>query len=406
MRIKAFRALLPPAEIAHLVASVPYDTVNTEEARMLATDNPKSFLRIVRPEIELPDASGVYSDKVYAKALEKFKEFQENNILVRENKPCAYVYRQRMGNHVQRGVVVCCHIEDYENNLIRRHELTRKDKEDERARHIKTLNANTGPVFLAYRDDAAINNIVASTEKQDPLFDFTAPDSISHTVWRIPDNEELIEAFGKIPMCYVADGHHRTAAAAKIGAEKRAANPKHTGDEEYNWFLTVLFPASQLQILPYNRCVSDLNGMTADELINKIKDHFSLRENAEPKPSGPGRISMYLSGKWHELSWNTGSARDPVSTLDVSALQDRLLAPILGITDPRSDERIEFIGGIRQTDELIKRVDSEQTAVAFSMYPVTMEQIMVIADADRIMPPKSTWFEPKLRSGLLIHTLE
>lgn len=413
MRIKTFKALRPQAEIAHLVASVPYDTVDTEEARALAAGNPRSFLRIVRPEIDLPGTRSIYSDEVYAKAAENFREFLENGILVRESRPYTYVYRQKMGNHVQRGVVACCHIEDYENNVIRKHEKTRKDKEDERTRHVLALNANTGPVFLTYRDDSSIDSIVAGTEDGKPLFDFTAPDGVEHTVWRIPCAEELVEAFGNVPVCYIADGHHRAAAAFNAGIEKKADNPRHNGSEEYNWFLAALFPAGQIQILPYNRCVSDLNGMEKDEFMREVKDRFIVQEDVDPEPSGPGRISMYLAGKWYGLSWHRGNLQgriggqedDPVSALDVSFLQDRLIDHVLGVKDPRTDRRIEFVGGIRGTDELVKRVASGRAAVAFSMYPVTVEQMMAIADSGRIMPPKSTWFEPKLRSGLFVHTL-
>lgn len=405
MRIKAFRALRPPAEIAHLVASVPYDTVDIEEARAFAAGNSKSFLRISRPEIDLPGIVDVYSDRVYAKAAENFGEFQKEGILERETEPCVYVYRQKMGSHVQHGVVACCHIEDYANNIIKKHEKTRKDKEEERTRHVKTLNANTGPVFLTYRDNAVIDGIVASIEEEQPLFDFTTPDGIEHTVWWVPGGQELVEAFEKVAVCYIADGHHRAAAAMRVGIEKRKADFAHTGNEEYNWFLAVLFPASQLKLLPYNCCVIDLNGMQEEEFLDTVKRCFTVCENAAPEPSGPRRASMYVGGKWYGLSWNTGSENDLVSKLDVNFLQDRLLNPVLDIKDIQTEKRIEFIGGIRGAGELTKRVDSGHAAVAFSMYPVTVEQMMEIADAGKIMPPKSTWFEPKLRSGLFIHTL-
>jgi len=386
------------------VASVPYDTVDTDEARALAAGNPRSFLRIGRPEIDRPAGTDIHSDAVYAKAAANFQEFQKVGYLVREDQPHVYVYRLQMGKHIQRGIVGCCHIEDYEKNIIRKHEKTRADKEDDRTRHVKTLNANSGPIFLTYRDVPALDKIVAETEKGRPLFDFDAADGIHHTIWRIASSDPVVEAFARVPVCYIADGHHRAAAAVRAGTEKMASNPRHTGNEEYNWFLAVLFPAGQLQILPYNRCVNDLNGLSREAFLGAVKKVFTLTDNASPTPSGTRHCSMYVAGKWYGLSW-TVSGNDPVASLDVSFVQDRLLSPILGIQDPRTDKRIEFIGGIRGTGELVKRVDSGKAAVAFSMYPVTVDQVMAIADAGRIMPPKSTWFEPKLRSGLLVHTL-
>ncbi len=406
MRIKAFQALRPSGENAQRVAAVPYDTVNTAEARVLAKGNKYSFLHISRPEIDLPEGVDIYSDEVYAKAAENFTAFQREGFLLREDSDCVYVYRQKMGDHVQRGVVVCSHIEDYENNLIKRHEKTRADKEDDRTRHVKVLKANSGPVFLTYRDDSGIDRMVALIEKQAPLFDFKAVDGIVHTVWRVQGGKDLIAAFRAIPCTYVADGHHRAAAAVRAGVEMRASNNAHKGDEEYNWFLTVLFPASQLKILPYNRCVLDLKGRTDKEFMAEVKKVFSVTENAPDMPLKPKNVSMYIGGRWCGLSWDAGrESVDPVKALDVSVLQDRLLCPVLGIDDPRTSKRIDFVGGIRGTRELTGRVDSGRDAVAFSMYPTTVEQMMAIADAGMCMPPKSTWFEPKLRSGLLVHTL-
>jgi uncharacterized protein (DUF1015 family) len=406
LKIKAFAALRPPVEIVHLVASVPYDTVDTEEARKLADGNPCSMLRISRPEIDFPKGADIYAEHVYERAAENFSKFQEENILIREQKPYVYVYRQKMGNHLQRGIVTCCHIDDYINNVIRKHEKTRQDKEDDRTRHVKVLKANTGPVFLAYRDVPAIDKIVASVEKQKPLYDLVAPDGISHTVWRVEsDSDKLIAEFEKVPVCYIADGHHRAAAAARAGLEMRKANNSHNGMEEYNWFLAVLFPAGQLRILPYNRIVADLNGMTESNFMDAIKKRFKVSINVSADPPATCNASMYLGKKWYGLSWEASKTKDPVSALDVSYLQNNLLDPLLGIKDPRTDRRIEFVGGIRGTGELVKRVDSGKGMVAFSMYPVTVEQMMAIADAGSVMPPKSTWFEPKLRSGLLIHTL-
>ncbi len=404
MRIKAFQALRPPAKIAHLVASVPYDTVNTEEAIELARGNPRSLLHVSRSEIDLPVGTDPHSEPVYARALQTFAEFQSKSILVRERKPHLYVYRQIMGKHTQRGIVACCHIEDYEKNIILKHEKTRPEKENDRMRHISTLRAHTGPVFLTYRDNIEIDEIVTTFEKSAPLYDFTSVDGIKHTVWRISDDAEMVGLFNRVPVCYIADGHHRAAASVRVGNEYRLANPSHTGAEEYNWFLAVLFPASQLHILPYNRCVSDLNGLTKKTFIDAVKRRFKLVRGAKQSPAGARKVSMYLGGEWYAIGWDRVDAKDVVSTFDVSVLQSQLLDPILGIKEPRTDKRIEFIGGIRGTGELVKLVDSGKAAVAFSMFPVSVEDVMTVADAGLTMPPKSTWFEPKLRSGLLIHT--
>ncbi len=405
MKINSFKALRPAEDMAEQVASVPYDTVNTEEAIALAEGKQWSFLRIVRPELEFPTGTDTHSDEVYAKAAENFKKFQDENILIRDEEPSIYVYRQIMGNHSQSGIVACSNIEDYENNLIKKHEKTRSEKEDDRTRHIQSLNANAGPVFLTYRKDTGIDAIVSETEKNDPLYDLTAPDGIRHTVWQVTDNS-IVEAFENVREFYIADGHHRAAAAARTGKEKRAANPEHTGDEEYNWFLTVLFPSDQLNILAYNRCVHDLNGLGEEDFLNALNDKFDIEENTDQLPTTPRQARMYLNGKWYGLSWKLTGEESPVAELDVSYLQDNLLAPLLGINDPRTSDRIDFIGGIRGPEELARLIDSGKGAVAFSMYPCLVEQMMAIADTGGIMPPKSTWFEPKLRSGLLIHTLE
>ncbi len=308
-----------------------------------------------------------------------------------------------MGSHIQRGLVTVCNVEDYDADLIKKHEKTRKDKEDDRTRLIDNLSADTGPVFLTYRDEPAVNALVATLVQTKPQHDFTAPDGIRHTAWRIPGGEEWIKAFGNIPLSYIADGHHRAASAARVARLRRERNPQHTGREDYNWFLCVLFPAGELKILPYNRLVFDLNGLSAEAFLAKVKSSFGLVEGAEPSPSTSGSVSMYLGGKWYGLTCPMDPKADPVSRLDVSVLQDKLLAPLLGIDDPRTSKRIDFVGGIRGTGELVKRVD-EQGGVAFSMYPTTVAQLMDIADAGQIMPPKSTWFEPKLRSGLFVHT--
>jgi len=309
-----------------------------------------------------------------------------------------------MGAHVQTGLAAVCHIDDYDNDIIKKHEKTRRDKEDDRTRLIGTLSADTGPVFLTYRDSTAVDTLVTEAAATAPLYDFTAPDGIQHTVWRIATGDAFVKAFASVPVSYVADGHHRTASAARVGRERRSANPSHTGNEEYNWFLAVLFPASQLQILPYNRVVKDLNGRSKEQFLTELSQAFTLQPQSTARPEHPGQIRMYLDGQWYGLSWQHAPDADPISQLDVSALQDRVLAPLLGIDDPRTSKRVDFIGGIRGTDELVRLVDSGKAGVAFSMFPTTVDQLMAIADANQIMPPKSTWFEPKLRSGLFIHT--
>jgi len=311
-----------------------------------------------------------------------------------------------MGEHVQRGIVSCCHVDAYDQNRILKHEKTRQDKEDDRTRHVKSLMANAGPIFLTYRDSESVDQLVDEVERQEPLYHIESPDGVVHTVWRIARSEAMITAFESVPCAYIADGHHRSAAAARTARELRDANANHTGDEEYNWFLTVLFPATQLQILPYNRSVHDLNGLTEAELLVAVRARFRVIEMVPATPPQPRQVSMYLGGKWYGLSWDSPDVDDPVAALDVTYLQDHLLAPVLGIDDPRTSDRIDFVGGIRGPEELERLVDSGKGAVAFSMFPVMVDQMMDIADADRIMPPKSTWFEPKLRSGLLVHTLD
>jgi len=391
-----------PARAAE-VACVPYDVVNAAEAAVLATGNPHSLLHVDRAEIDLPAGTDPYSDAVYARALENFRVLQRNGVLVRESEPCLYVYQQKMGSHVQRGLVAGCHVEDYDAELIKKHEKTRKDKEDDRTKLIDTISADTGPVFLTYRDNAAVTQLVNAKTKEQPLHDFTAPDGIRHTVWRIPGGAEWIKAFTAVPVTYIADGHHRAASAARVARLRRDRNAKHNGNEDYNWFLCVLFPASELKILPYNRIVLDLNGLSPADFLAKVKSIFRVEESADPSPRAVGEVSMYLGGKWHGLRIPMDPSADPVSRLDVSVLQDKLLAPVLGIDDVRTSKRIDFVGGIRGPNELVKRVDADG-GVAFSMFPVTLTQLMDIADAGQIMPPKSTWFEPKLRSGLVIHT--
>jgi uncharacterized protein (DUF1015 family) len=404
LRIKAFQGLRPAPTLVEEVACVPYDVVDREESAALAAGKPHSLLHVDRAEIDLPSETDPYSDAVYAKAHENFLALQEEGALIRETEPCVYLYQQRMGSHVQVGVAAVCHIEDYEKDIIKKHEKTRRDKEDDRTKLIGTISADTGPVFLTYRDSETIDALVVKGQQSAPLYDFTAPDGVQHTVWRVAGGADLVAGFQNVPVSYVADGHHRTASAARVGRERREANPEHTGKEEYNWFLAVLFPASQLQILPYNRAVKDLNGHSKEAFLEAVGRAFTLRPNGSATPKRPGEIRMYLDGAWYDLAWQPTADADPISQLDVTGLQDRLLAPLLGIDDPRTSKRVDFIGGIRGTNELVKLVDSGKAAVAFSMYPTTVEQLMAIADANQIMPPKSTWFEPKLRSGLFVHT--
>ncbi len=403
MRIRAFQGLVPVAALAPEVACVPYDVINATEAAALAAGKPRSLLHVDRAEIDLPADTNPYSDAVYAKALENFLGLQREGVLGRETEPCLYLYQQQMGTHRQRGLVAVCHVEDYDAELIKKHEKTRKDKEDDRTRLIDTLSADTGPVFLTYRDEPAVNALVTRLVATAPQHDFTAPDGIRHTAWRISGGAEWVAAFGRVPVTYIADGHHRAASAARVARLRRSRNPAHRGDENYNWFLCVLFPASELKILPYNRIVSDLNSHTPEDFLKKVKAIFGLVENASPTPDTIGHVSMYLGGKWFGLRCPADAQADPVARLDVSVLQDKLLAPLLGIDDPRTSKRVDFVGGIRGPDELVRRVNAEG-GVAFSMFPTTVPQLMAIADAGQIMPPKSTWFEPKLRSGLFVHT--
>jgi uncharacterized protein (DUF1015 family) len=403
MRIRAFQGLVPQPQSAPEVACVPYDVVDAAEAATLAAGRPHSLLHVDRAEIDLPAGTDPYSAAVYAKARENFFRLQHDRVLVREPEPCLYLYQQQMGAHRQRGLVAVCHVDDYDADLIKKHEKTRKDKEDDRTRLVDTLSANTGPIFLTYRDNARVNALVARLAEARPQHDFTAPDGIRHTVWRIAGGPEWVAAFEGVPVAYIADGHHRAASAARVARLRRERNPAHTGCEDYNWFLSVLFPAGELKILPYNRIVLDLNGLTPAALLERVRGVFGLEENAPATPAAPGQVSMYLGGRWHGLRCPVDPRADPVARLDVSVLQERLLGPVLGIADVRTSKRIDFVGGIRGPGELVKRVDAHG-GVAFSMFPVTVAQLMDIADAGQIMPPKSTWFEPKLRSGLFVHT--
>ncbi len=406
MRIQAFRGLTPRPDLAAAVAAVPYDVVNTEEARELATGRPYDLLHVDRAEIDLPPDTDPYADIVYETAAKNLRGLIDGGILQRESSPVLYLYQQQMGDHVQTGLVASCHIDDYGNDVIKKHEKTRKVKEDDRTRLVDALSAHTGPIFLTYKDQPALDEAAAAVlAGGPPVFDFTAPDGIIHRVWRVTDPAPFVAAFDDVDVSYVADGHHRSASAWRVGTERRAKNPAHDGTEDYNWFLGVLFPGSQLKILPYNRIVHDLHGLTPAAFLDAVKEAgFTVSPAAEKAPAAPGSVHVYLEGKWLALSWDAAAITDPVASLDVSVLQDRVLAPLLGIADPRTSERIEFIGGIRGTAELERRVDNGDAAIAFSMYPTTVAQLMAIADAGEIMPPKSTWFEPKLRSGLVVQT--
>jgi uncharacterized protein (DUF1015 family) len=406
MQIRPFQAWCARPDLAAQVAAVPYDVVDTDEARALAAGNPLSFLHVSRAEIDMPAGINPYSDAVYTQGHDVLQKFKQDGTLIHEQAHQLYLYRQTMGQHVQRGIVACCSTVDYERQIIKTHEKTRQDKEDDRTRHIKAHHAQSGPVFLIYRDSAAIQALVRETERQPPLFDFVAPDGIGHAGWRFAAPAAVSAAFRSVPAAYIADGHHRAAAAVRVARERRAANPAHSGEEDYDWFLGVLFPASEVQILPYNRLVRDLNGQSPDTFLRAVRARFTVRSTQKASPAAPGTVCMFLAGAWHELSWTLPPGTSPEGRLDVSVLQERLLDPILGIADPRTSKRIEFVGGIRGTAELEQRVASGRHAVAFSMHPTTASQMMEIADVGGIMPPKSTWFEPKLRDGLFVHTLD
>lgn len=408
--IEPFRAYRPNPELVEKIASPPYDVLTSSEARVMAEGNPLSFLHVVKPEIDLPENIDLYADEVYAKGSENLQRLITEDALVQEEQPAFYLYEQQMGDHVQIGVVAGASVDEYEQELIKKHELTRRKKEDDRTRHVESLNANTGPVFLTYKASKGIDDIVTDLKNAQPTYNFTAPDGIRHTLWVIDrpgDVARIREAFRKVDVLYVADGHHRSAAGTRVRRLKMTANPHHTGFEPYNFFLSVIFPHNQMKILDYNRVVKDLGGLSAAEFLDRVREHFTYELGQKEKPKRSQTYAMLLQGTWYKLEARPGSfpADDPVNSLDVAILQNSLLDPVLGITDPRSDERIDFVGGIRGLDELQKRL-SEGWAVAFALYPTSIEQLMAVADAGLTMPPKSTWFEPKLRSGLIIRPLE
>jgi len=409
-RIEPFRGWRPRPELAEDVASPPYDVLNSDEARVMAADNPLSFLHVVKPEIDLPPETDHYAPEVYAKGGENLRRLMDDGVLIQEDTPALYLYRQRMGDHVQTGLVAGASVDEYEADLIKKHEHTRPAKEDDRTRHIDALNANTGPVFLTYRARPEIDALVGRLTEKEPTYDFTAPDGIGHVLWVVTDPGErdaLVAAFAEVPELYVADGHHRSAAGTRIRALRREANPNHTGNEPYNYFLSVIFPDDQMMILDYNRVVKDLNGLDEAAVLDRVREAFDVVPADDAKPQRARCFGMYLGGRWYRLTAKEGSfpAADPVRSLDVAILQDNLLAPVLGIGDPRSDERIDFVGGIRGMAELERLVDSGAGAVAFAVHPTSIDQLFRVADAGTVMPPKSTWFEPKLRSGLIVRPL-
>ncbi|HEX8961263.1 MAG TPA: DUF1015 family protein [Geobacteraceae bacterium] len=410
--IKPFRALRPPREFAEKVAALPYDVMNTEEARGMAAGNPLSFLHISRPEIDLPPGTDSHSEPVYAKGKENLQLFVRDGVLVQDRTDCYYVYRQRMGEIIQTGLVACAGVDDYQAGVIKKHELTRADKEEDRVRHIDDLDANDEPVFLTCREESAIGRIIAEVTVGDAEYDFTTDDGVSHTLWVVAGRERidaLTSLFARIPALYVADGHHRSAAASRVRDLRQAANPAHAGTEEYNYFLTVIFPDNEMNIMPYNRVVKDLHGHSVAEFMARVSSRFDV--TPAPAVVEPGRrhqFGMYLAGRWYELLPKEGTfdEGDAVARLDVSILQDNLLNPVLGIRNPRTDQRIHFVGGIRGTGELERLVNSGEYEVAFALFPTSITELMELADAGKIMPPKSTWFEPKLRSGLFVHLLK
>ena len=411
--IKPFKGIRPPKELVEQVQSRPYDVLNSEEARCEAEGNEKSLYHIIRPEIDFPAGTDEHAPEVYAKAAENFEKFQQNGWLVEDGKEQYYIYAQTMNGHTQYGLVVCAYVDDYLNGVIKKHELTRKDKEEDRMRHVRVNNANIEPVFFAYPDNSALDAIVARYTAAEPEYDFTAAlDGFRHRLWVITGDDDIAaitKEFAAMPALYIADGHHRSAAAALVGKEKADANPDHKGDEEYNYFMAVCFPSSQLTIIDYNRVVKDLNGLTEEQLLAALAEDFDVVEEGTEiyKPGRLHEFSMYLGGKWYSMVAKEGryDDNDPIGVLDVTILSNLVLDKILDIKDLRTSKRIDFVGGIRGLGELSRRVDSGEMKVAFALYPVSMKQLVDIADSGNIMPPKTTWFEPKLRSGLAIHKL-
>lgn len=406
--IRPFKAIRPIKELGEKIAALPYDVMNSDEARERVKDNPYSFLHVDKAEVDLPEEIDVYDDRVYEKAKENLDKMIDDGLYIEDTKPNYYIYRQVMNGRSQTGLVACASIDDYTNNIIKKHELTREKKEIDRINHVYKCGAHTGPIFLTYRENKNISNIVNEWVKKEPIYDFKADDGIIHTVWIIDDEgtvNRLQDLFKTVKYLYIADGHHRSASAVKVGHIKRAEKESYTGEEEFNFFLSISYPDSELEVLDYNRTVKDLNGLSKDDFLSKVKENFEVVESKEQvKPKGKHTFGMYLEDQWYLLKAKNGifNPDDPVDRLDVSILQNSLLKPILGIDDPRKSKRIKFIGGIRGLNELERRAKTDMK-ISFSMYPTTIEDIMAIADSGEIMPPKSTWFEPKPRSGLFIH---
>lgn len=412
-KVKPFKGIRPPKELIEKVASRPYDVLNSEEARAEAGDNEMSLYHIIKPEIDFIPGTDEHDDRVYGKAVENFRKFRDNGWLIQDPDEHYYIYAQTMDGRTQYGIVLAANVNDYVNGVIKKHELTRRDKEDDRMRHVKVNNANIEPVFLAFPDNVALQQIIDKVSAGAPEYDFTSDDGFGHHFWVVndPADEAVITAeFAAMPHLYIADGHHRSAAAARVGLEKAAADASHTGDEEYNFFMAVAFPASHLRIIDYNRVVRDLNGLTPAEFLKALEKDFIVEDKGTEiyRPVALHNFSLYLDGRWYSLTAREGryNDADPIGVLDVTISSDFILRDILGITDLRTDRRIDFVGGIRGLGELKARVDSGEMAVALALYPVSMKQLMDIADSGNIMPPKTTWFEPKLRSGLVIHSLD
>ena len=407
--LRPFKGYRPLPQYAAQVAARPYDVLNSEEARAEAAGKPFSFLHVGKPEIDLPPGVHLYDERVYQKGRENLDRLVSGGILREDPSPCLYIYAQTMGTHTQYGIVGCASVEEYLNDTIKKHELTRKDKEDDRTKHVQVTNAHSGPIFLTYRAQPAIDALVARASAGSPAYDFVADDGIRHRLWVVQDAAAIAAitaAFRSIPNLYVADGHHRSAAAARVGRDLAKANPRHRGDEEYNFFLAVLFPHNQLRIMDYNRVVKDLNGKSEPEFLESVRKNFEVAQAAgRHKPTRKGDFGMYLRDTWYILRAQPALVHtsDPVEGLDVSILQKHLLSPVLGIDDPRTSKRIDFVGGIRGLEELEKRVNSGEMIVAFALYPTSIDELLAIADAGKIMPPKSTWFEPKLRDGVVVH---
>lgn len=409
--IKPFKAIRPSDELVNRVAALPYDVINTEEARKLVKDNPYSFLHVDKAEIDLDENVYIYDKKVYQKALDNLSNMIKNKILIQDDEPCLYIYRLVMYGISQTGLVACTSIDEYINGTIKKHELTREDKELDRTNHIDYCNANTGPIFLTYRENLNTTKAIENwTLQHNPIYSFKSEDAISQQVWIIHDKQfinSMIEDFKEVYSLYIADGHHRCASAVKVGLKRRQQFPNYTGDEEFNYFLSVIFPSNQLRIMEYNRVVKDLNGLTEKELINKLNDKFVVEQCDFTHCKQPHTFGMYINKKWYLLSFKDEFiSGDLISSLDVSILQNHILEPILGIKDNRTDKRIDFVGGIKGINELVEKVDSGQMKVAFCLYPVSINSLLEVSDNNKIMPPKSTWFEPKLRSGLFIHSLD